>query len=478
MRRLNAQDDRWRCLESAATPFQIGALLLFDTDGTADGAAGGASGFLDAVTAQVARRLASTGALVRHRAAPLGFDAGLWLHAGTSDLARHLRRFDTVEPLSRAQLHAVVAAAVMEPLDPHLAPVRLVVLDRLVDGSVAVMLQIHHSLADGIGFQTIVEALTDAAPGGAAPGHPPGGAAGGVHGGLASGIRVDGDGRDESPPRAPLWLARSTARFASEAWVRWRGRADRARAGHELAALRADPAAKRAKTPDLGPLSAASSERRAYDTTSLPLDELRAVGRALGGTVNDVVLTVCGGAVRAHLAQLGLLDGLGERPVVAMVPRSRRRPEHGPLGNHLGLLLPHLGTHIADPRDRFQAVKASMRAEITRAEISDRLTPADDRPFGARRRRRTVEQGTTAGNVSISNVPGPAETRVLGGYRLRANHPMPTLPATQFLNVTVRRYGNALDLGIMVDAFKIASAETITGLLTAAFTELVETARR
>ncbi len=479
MRQLNAQDDRWRCLESATTPFQIGALLRFtaDADGAGRGVGRGAEGFHDAVTAHIAGRIASTGALVRHQPAPFGFDAGLWLDIGSIDLARHLRRFDTVEPLTRAQVHVMLADAVMEPLDPRGAPVRMVVLDRLDDGSVALVLQIHHSLTDGIGFQAIVEALTDDAPS-VTPGSAPRLIPDATSGVNPRASRLDAGRRgDERPPIAPWWLARSSARFAHEAWVRRRGSADRERARDELAALRLDPAAKRARTPDLGPLSTPSSDRRSYDTSSLALDEVRAVGRALDGTVNDVVLAVCGGALRMLLADVGLLDALGDSPVVAMVPRSRRRPEHGPLGNHLGLLLPHLGTHIADPCERLGAVKASMRAEIARAEINDRLVPPDDRPFGARRRRTTEEQATTAGNVSISNVPGPSAPRFLGEYRLIANHPMPTLPATQFLNVTLRRYGNALDLGIMVDAAKVASAQTITGLIEASFDELVASAR-
>jgi diacylglycerol O-acyltransferase len=451
MRRLNAQDDRWLCLESPTAHFQMGALLMFEP-----GPGGGAEAFFDAVRSHLDERVRSSPMLVVHRPAPFEFDAGCWRRVDRYDVDHHIRPFQSGPPVTRDQLHAFVAEAVMEPFDLTLPPFRFVVFDRLADGSLAVVFQVHHSLADGIGFQTLVSELTDPAPVPQPTERPA--------------------GSEERAPVAPWWLARSAARFGREAIARRRQRADREAAQQELAALRTRPGGRRARTPDRGPLSGPNSVRRAFDTLTLPRDVVREAGTALGGSVNDVVLAACGGALRRYLDRTGLLDHVGEAPLVAMVPRSQRRPEHGDLRNHLGLLLPSIATNVADPRQRVAAVRASMRTEIERAELQERITSDDDRPFGARQRRRLRERGTIAGNLSISNVPGPTEPRYLAGYRLRANYPMPTLPETQFVNITLRRYCDNLDFGIMVDADKVDDVSTITDALRAAVDELVEAA--
>jgi hypothetical protein len=77
------------------------------------------------------------------------------------------------------------------------------------------------------------------------------------------------------------------------------------------------------------------------------------------------------------------------------------------------------------------------------------------------------------GNVSLSNVPGPTEPRYLAGYAMRASYPAPILGAGRFLNITLRRYVDHLDLGIMCDAAKIPDANVMRGHVIGALDELM-----
>ena len=450
MRRLNVSDDRWLCLESPTSPLQIGGLLHFAADDVE------ASRFFDVLLTHLATRLPATPLMVVRHDAPFGFDTGAWCDVAHFDLAQHVRRVETDRPLSGGVVHALVASQVMQPVDADRPPFRVLVLDSLADGGVAMMLQTHHSLADGVGFQAIVADLTDASVGGRAETAP---------------RRVD-----ERPPSAPVWLARSSVRFAREAFEHRRGRDDRRRAQDERVAMKGDPEMRRWKTHNVPTLSGPTSAERAYDTLSLPMAAFKAIGGALDATLNDVFLAVVGGALRGYLHELDSLEALGDAPLVALEARSVRRPEDGAYGNHITLMLPQLGTHLADPRQRVAAARASMRAELRRSDVQERLTPAHDRPFGARRRRRTPETGTSAGNVSVANVPGPAEARYLAGYRMTTNYPAPNLPAGHFLNVTMRRYCGALDVGLIADPAKVADLPLIRSLLVAALDELTRAA--
>lgn len=445
MRRLSAQDDQWLAIDTPTNPIQIAGLLFFDADEA------GAQTFYDAVRSHVARRLPATPLLVVHRRAPRDYDAGVWCDVTSCDLDYHVVRVDAEWSYTRNDLHDFVANEVLQPWAPGKPPFRIFVFDRLVDGGAAIVLRTHHSVADGVGFQAIVEALTDASP--------------------VPSYDAKPRKRSERAASAPLWLWRSNRRFRAEAMRRQADEADRFAAKAELDTLRTLPEFRRHKTPEVPGLSGPTSRSRSYDTLSLSLDHVKAIGKAFGGTVNDVMLTLVGGALRAFLAETGRLDALGDAPLVAMAPRSLRRPEDGAYGNHIVIMLTQLGTHIADPRERLQSVKATMRAEIRRSDLQRRAVDTDDRPYGARDRRKG-EVLLAAGNVSVSNVPGPAEPRYLAGYLQLANFPAPSLPAGHFLNVTLRRYRDHLDLGISADPVKVPNVASITNLLRSTFDDM------
>src|SRR5919112_493701 len=90
------------------------------------------------------------------------------------------------------------------------------------------------------------------------------------------------------------------------------------------------------------------------------MDQMRAIARASGATLNDVVLAMCSGALRSYLLEL---DALPDRPLVAMVPVSLKLREGGHAsaeGNALGTIMVSLATDLADAGDRLAAVHAGV----------------------------------------------------------------------------------------------------------------------
>ena len=461
MRRLRPDDDYMIRLETENTPQHIGALQHYDCSGL-DGS------FFDAVAVHFARRLPATPLLCRRRQAPLGYDADVWLDLAECDLSHHVQRVPTASPMSPEEVRAFIQTKVVERIDLTGPPFMVYVLDRLSHGvegpgaakgpdSVgAIYLKVHHCVADGVGFQNIVGLLTDPTPDPA--------------------YDVSPRTADERAPTAALWMARSAARFRREARLKQAQSAQRSAARAAYRAFRTDPANKRAPTPELQ-LAQKTGQQRRYLPLSLPLDRVRAAGKRLGGSVNDAFLACAAGALRRYLIDV---NDLPDQPLVAVAARSYRKPEHGLFGNRIITLNPSIHVQLADPVERFKAIQRSMAIEVERARLTEPLISEFDTPFGARKRyadyaRRTAGgQAVIAGNITLSNVPGPAEPVHLAGARMLTNYPTPILGSGRFLNITLRRYCGHLDLGIMTDPEQLGDVDVLGQYLAEALDELAQ----
>jgi hypothetical protein len=237
--------------------------------------------------------------------------------------------------------------------------------------------------------------------------------------------------------------------------------------------LSADPANRRASTPTLK-MSGPTSASRAYGVVSLELERLKAVGKRFGGTVNDVFLAIAAAALRRLLVEL---DDLPDAPIVVNSARSYRRHEHGLFGNRIVAMHPHLATTEPDPIARLRSIQAAMAAERRRTPHDEALLDQAERPYGARDRRTKFAQRLAGGaamlpgNVTLSNVPGPAADQSFAGFRQIANYPVPLLGSGRFLSVTSRRYGPMLNMGIMADPLKIPDPGRVAHYLSDALAE-------
>ncbi len=195
-----------------------------------------------------------------------------------------------------------------------------------------------------------------------------------------------------------------------------------------------------------------SGARRAA-AQSWSLERFKRVKAAAGGvTVNDVVLAMCSGALRAYLIEQ---SGLPETPLVAMVPvslRTEKDTDGG--GNMVGTILCNLATHLDDPAQRLDAIHSSMSdnktvfsqlPQIQQFALSACLTggiafslvpgfvAAAPPPF----------------NIVISNVPGPREPMYFKGARLDGNYPLSIALDGQALNITLTNNADHLDFGLV-----------------------------
>lgn len=197
-----------------------------------------------------------------------------------------------------------------------------------------------------------------------------------------------------------------------------------------------------------GPLT----PRRRLGTVSLPIDRMKAIGAAVpgGATVNEVLLAICGGALRRHLKEQ---KGLPKAPLIAACPVAHARKDDKATGNAIGQILVSLGTQVADPKRRLLAVVASSRAN------KGLMTELDVDTYTNYTRLSMVPQVLAANttfahkvlnaNLVISNVPGPRDTQYVNGARLVAMYATSLLLAGQALNITASNFGENLDIGIL-----------------------------
>ena len=445
MERLRPEDDYFLRCETDDAPMHIGALQRFERTDRATGS------FATAFVDRLEQRLGATPlGRVRHEA-PDEYDADVWCSAGRIDLADHVEVMPG--PLDDTELRRLTADLATQRLDLDRPPFHAVVIDGLADGASAVIWRVHHAVADGIGFQRLMGLLTDG----------PGEHAGRVEISTA-----------EQPPDREAWLEASKARFEREGAEREARAGERAAAKRALGEFDADPAHARTPVGKLARIRPSSRDRR-YATIDLSLPRLRVVGASLGGTVNDALLATVSGAVRRFLIAAGELP---DEPLLVQAARSYRRPEDGDFGNRIINVMPSLATDVADPAERFAAIASSMRIQIERSRLVEALLDDYDRPHGPRFRREDFEKTMQGGRrilpgpVVVSNVPGPDQPRTLAGWALRSSYPVPLLGYGRMLNVTSRRYLDALQCGVMTDPAMLDDIDAIVALLADSLDEL------
>lgn len=208
---------------------------------------------------------------------------------------------------------------------------------------------------------------------------------------------------------------------------------------------------------------------------SWSLDRIKRVKSATGATVNDVVLAMCSGALRAYLLEQ---DALPDAPLVAMVPISLRTEHEADRGgNMVGTILCNLGTNTDDPLKRLEAINSSMRdnknvfAQLPRVQqlaLSALLTGGMVTTLIPG----YMKAGPPPFNIVISNVPGNREPVYWQGARMDGNYPLSIALDGQALNITLTNNADKLDFGLVGCRRSIPRLQRLLGHLETSLKDL------
>ncbi len=194
---------------------------------------------------------------------------------------------------------------------------------------------------------------------------------------------------------------------------------------------------------------------RRFAAQDWPVERLRAIGKATDTTINDVVLAMCSGAVRAYLDELGALP---DSPLVAMVPVGLKAKESNlpsvDGGNAVGAVMCQLGTDRDDPADRLQGIHRSMKdgkaglSSMTPTQILA-MTALGQAPAIVAPMLRMQGIVRPPYNLIISNVPGPRTTHYWNGARMVGTYPLSIPINGMALNITCTSYDGNMAFGLI-----------------------------
>jgi diacylglycerol O-acyltransferase len=310
-------------------------------------------------------------------------------------------------------------------------------IEGLRDGRVAMYCKLHHALVDGVSAMRLLQSIFSSDPrrtGMPAPWETRT---------LSGGERPETDVADLSQQAMQTALAiGAEAAGLPGALIRTLNRSVR----NETSSL----ALYAPRTILNQPITAA----RRFAAQGWPLERLRAIGRATGTTMNDVVLAMCSGAMRTYLLEL---DALPEQTLISMVPVGLKAKEShiasASGGNALGAVMVKLGTDLPDAADRLHEVHSSMLsgkralAEMTPVQILA-MSALGQAPAILGPMLKMSGLVRPPYNLIISNIPGPRTTQYFNGMRLQGTYPLSIPIDGMALNITCNSYAGEMAFGL------------------------------
>ncbi len=469
MQRLSSFDAAFLYLESPTSHMHVGSLALYDPTTAPDGWS------FERVCEVYADRIQLVPQFRRRLVeVPLQLDHPAWVDDPDFDLGWHIRRIGVPPPGGLAELAFVVSELIATQLDRSRPLWEVWVIEGLANGQVAVLSKAHHAAIDGVAGTEIVAKMLDLSP--AVAKAPPQ---------QAEQPRQPVPGDAQMLARAAGSLALQPLRAVKAARRGMRAlqsrRAIVEAAGHGSLASTLPGGAPRVS------FSHSLTPERSFAFRTYPLKGLLLVKEALGTHLNDLVLAVCGGALRRYLDKR---SEEVDHSLVAMVPMSIQHRDdsgNGDEANQLMNMFINLGSDVADPLTRLAFVieqtemaKAQLRdgdGDPVRA-ISD-LAPATltAHLFKYAASHRVADAMQPLFNLTMSNVRSARIPLYLAGAEMVANYPIAPIYDGNGLNITVMTYRDQMDVGIVACPQLTPDVELIAESIAEAIDEYVALTR-
>jgi WS/DGAT/MGAT family acyltransferase len=457
--RLTSIDASFLHQEGPASHMHIGGVLLF---------AGPAPAFTDYLD-HVRGRLHLVPRYRQKLATPpLETGRPLWIDDPSFNLEYHVRHTALPTPGTEEQLFLLVSRIASQPLDRSKPLWESWLVEGLQDGRFALIFKTHHSLVDGVSGVDLATVLFDLAPQAEAP-------------------SPDLEPWQPNPEPSPVDLVLAGARgmVTTTAAIATRALLAATRPGTTLGLLRdaaegvgeivwagLNPAPETPLNVEIGP-------HRRYAVVRQQLADYKEVKTILGGTVNDVVLTVVSGALADWLHTRGIRTaGLEMR---ALVPVSvRTESQRGSMGNQLTVMRGPLPLYIRDPVARLRYVSNAMDGlkESKQAVGAATLAAVNNlAPPTVLAQASRLNFSTRLFNLLVTNIPGPQLPLYVLGRKLEELFPLAFLPKDHALAIAIMSYNGGIDYGLLGDYDALPDIDVIADGIAASLEELLQAAR-
>ncbi len=394
---------------------------------------------------------------------PGNFDHPVWVQDKNFDINNHVIEYPVEAPGGRAQMEDAVARIheIKMPLERPLWA--WWILTGLEGEKIAVYNQAHHATLDGASGNAAYVTLMDETP---------------EHPEVEPPVAMTEDD-DDSMLRLFEDAFQNFMRFQMESGKRMIGAMDTSR---RLMQRSLDPKkdfGALGKVAPKTPFNTHISEKRIWATAEMPLADVKAMGKSVSGTVNDIVMAVCGGALRTYLERKGELP---EESLIAGCPVSLRKPGDTTPGTQVTMMNVELGTEIADPLERIFAIRTSSEtAKEIVAELAGVFEDNAALPGMPALVSANINAAESLGlaqwmrgpiNVCISNVPGPRNTLYANRAEMTTHYPVSIATHGVGLNITVQSYRDQLFWGITACGKAVPDADALRDDLVETFRSL------
>ncbi len=458
--RLSPLDAAWLFTESRATPNHVGGLLQFKLP------PGAPRDFIRGLMHEFRNHREFTAPWNRRLKVPFNKNPfPVWVEDDDIDLEFHVRHSALPWPGGERELGELVGRLQSQPLDLSRPPWECTVIEGLQDDRFAMFIKMHHSLIDGVSGMKLLQRAMSA-------------------------------DRERSLTMPPFWStgpgaaarlergapAPTVANAAAAAVAALRGQV---KSLPQLVAAFGKMVGRVGASGDgmMVPFDAPRSvlngrvrEKRRFATQQFPMERLRALATAAGGTLNDVVLAVCAGALRRFLLER---DALPAKPLTTGIPVSVRPADDESGGNAITFIVASLGTDVADPAERFQAIRNSVRHAKEHVQGLPKHAMEQYTMLLMAPTMLTILSGVGGRkrpmfNITISNVPGPDKPLYFRGAELVATYPASIVTHGQALNITCQSYAGSMNFGFTGCHSSVPSLQKLAVYAAEALQELEE----
>ncbi len=465
LEQLSAQDASFIFMESPATPMHVGSLAIYDPS----------SSDADVLSEERYTRFQQERLHLwpasRRRLAPVPFNADYpyWIEDEDFELDYHMRRIGLPKPGDWAELHKMAARIFERPLDMSKPLWEFYIIEGLDNlegvpkGSFAVLSKTHHAAIDGASGMHLVELLHDLTP----------------------------QVQPVPPPQTP-WRADivpSDADLLFRAWANnfatpfkfLRVWTDTTRSLPRMTEALTSNVQQPYSVPRTR-FNGRVSGHRVIGARRFDLEAVRKLRKVVdGATVNDAVLAICAGGIRAYLQSKSELPG---DSVVAMAPINvRTESERDVSGNRVSAMFLPIGTDIKDPIERLRVIRERTAANKSVTEAGGARLATDYAQFVpaytaalAGRMAAQVPDPQSAFNVSITNVPGPTVPLYSMGARMVTSVGIGPITQGMGLIMPVSSYCGELVIAFTSCTRMIPDPDHFSACLEDAFTALRDAA--
>ncbi|HVM52122.1 MAG TPA: wax ester/triacylglycerol synthase family O-acyltransferase [Acidimicrobiales bacterium] len=464
MQRLSGLDASFLYLETSTSHMHVASTVVYDPSSL--------QGDWDAerVKEEIDRRLHLVPPFRRRlKEIPFQLHHPLWIEDPDFDLDYHVRQVAAPGRGGRDDLAALAGDIISRPMDRSRPLWDMTFVEGLEDGSMAVVTRTHHAAIDGASGMDITVNLLDLTP---------------------EPAEIAPPEQEWKPDRIPTDI--ELVGYAAQSLARQPVSAFKAVRRTATAAL---TLRQRNRQPDVTPppapfsaphtpFNGAITARRSFGMADIALDDVKAIRTKMGGTVNDIVLAICAGALRSYLDEKGALP---EEALVAMCPISvRTEDQKNTMGNQVSSMLVSLATTLDDPTERVRVIQESTRRAKEQAEVIGADTLMNWTEFAAPAvanmamrlysRMKVADRHRPLYNTVISNVPGPQFPLYMAGAKMLAMYPMGPLNDGSGLNMTLISYMGQIHFGLVACPDMLPDVDHLADLIPEALQELKKAA--